>query len=87
MAQVQGALNVNVGAEAPTGPVQHFLIVGGLFSQLHNYCVDQVMTCGQDDLLENAVEKCRALTIGVYQRIIYEELLPILFGSSFYEAM
>ncbi|KAL1402860.1 hypothetical protein pipiens_005890 [Culex pipiens pipiens] len=62
-----------------------FLIVGGLFSQLHNYCVDQVMACGHHDLLENAVEKCRALTIGVYQRIVYEEVLPVLFGRSFYE--
>ncbi|XP_065091423.1 chorion peroxidase-like [Ochlerotatus camptorhynchus] len=61
-----------------------FLAVAGLFSQLHNYCIDRVSLCGQGQSKEDMIEKCRSLTIGVYQRIVYEELLLALFGEEFY---
>lgn len=62
-----------------------FLSVAGLFAQLHNYCIDRVSSCCVDQPKEDRIEKCRALTIGVYQRILYEELLLSLFGEEFYE--
>nr|XP_019565387.2 peroxidase skpo-1 [Aedes albopictus] len=58
-----------------------FLAVTGLFTQLHNYCVDRVKLCGKPRKKEEIIETCRSLTIGVYQRIIYEEVLPVLFGN------
>ncbi|EAT48446.1 AAEL000507-PA [Aedes aegypti] len=60
-----------------------FLAVTGLFTQLHNYCVDKVKLCGNLQNREEIIEKCRSLTIGVYQRIIYEEVLPTLLGDSY----
>lgn len=61
-----------------------FMAVAGLFSQLHNYCIDRVSLCDQVQSKEDATEKCRSLTIAVYQRIVYEELLLSLFGEEFY---
>ncbi|XP_065094220.1 heme peroxidase 2-like [Ochlerotatus camptorhynchus] len=62
-----------------------FLSVAGLFSQLHNYCIDRASSCCVNQSKEIMIEKCRALTIGVYQRIVYEELLLSLFGEEFYK--
>ncbi|XP_058061754.1 chorion peroxidase-like, partial [Anopheles bellator] len=59
-----------------------FLAIGGLFGQLHNYCVDQVRSCGHSKR-GPVEERCRALTIGVYQKLIYDQLLPYLFGQEF----
>ncbi|ETN59557.1 hypothetical protein AND_008825 [Anopheles darlingi] len=67
--------------ESSPSSVQFFAL-GGLFAQLHNYCVDQVRSCGQSK--GPVEERCRAFTIGVYQKIIYEQLLPFLFGEQFY---
>ncbi|XP_055601754.1 heme peroxidase 2-like [Uranotaenia lowii] len=61
-----------------------FLSITGLFTKFHNYCVDQVSSCGTDNIGEDVREKCRSVTIGIYQRIIYEEVLVTLFGSKFY---
>ncbi|XP_001656955.2 chorion peroxidase [Aedes aegypti] len=61
-----------------------FLAVTGLFTQLHNYCVDRVKLCGNLQKQEDTIEKCRSLAIGVYQRIIYEEVLPVILGN-FYD--
>ncbi|XP_062557245.1 peroxidase skpo-1-like [Armigeres subalbatus] len=60
-----------------------FLAISGLFSQLHNYCVDNMRACGKYQTQEEIVEKCRSLTIAVYQRILYEEVLPVLFGDMY----
>ncbi|XP_055608799.1 heme peroxidase 2-like [Uranotaenia lowii] len=57
--------------------------VTAIFAKLHNYCVDQTKSCtnaGADDV----AEKCRAFTIGVYQKIWYEEVLLELFGPEFH---
>ncbi|XP_040157937.1 chorion peroxidase-like [Anopheles arabiensis] len=72
-----------------TGPVEQlhpiavqFKAIIGLFGQLHNYCVDRVSSCSQSK--GSVEERCRALTIGVYQKLIYEQLLPLLFGEELY---
>uniref|UniRef100_A0A3F2Z224 Uncharacterized protein n=1 Tax=Anopheles quadriannulatus TaxID=34691 RepID=A0A3F2Z224_ANOQN len=57
-----------------------FFAVAGLFAKLHNYCVDRAPLKGSGPV----EERCRAFTIGVYQKIIYEQLLPVLFGEEFY---
>uniref|UniRef100_A0A182PE57 Uncharacterized protein n=1 Tax=Anopheles epiroticus TaxID=199890 RepID=A0A182PE57_9DIPT len=59
-----------------------FSAIIGLFAQLHNYCVDRVRSCSQSK--RSVEERCRALTIGVYQKIIYDQLLPLLFGDELY---
>ncbi|XP_049286113.1 heme peroxidase 2-like [Anopheles funestus] len=65
---------------APT-TVQNTAIIG-LFGKLHNYCVDRIRSCPQSK--GSVQERCRALTIGVYQKIIYGQLLPLLFGDELY---
>ncbi|XP_058448783.1 peroxidase skpo-1-like [Malaya genurostris] len=61
------------------------LAVAGLFTQLHNDCVDRVRSCNQIRPLEEIAEVCRSLTIGVYQKIVYEELIKAWMGEKFYE--
>ncbi|XP_058117121.1 chorion peroxidase-like [Anopheles ziemanni] len=61
------------------------IAVSGLFGYLHNYCVDRVALCPKGSDRRSVRERCRALTIGVYQKIIYEQLLPFLFGEELYE--
>ncbi|XP_062555614.1 chorion peroxidase-like [Armigeres subalbatus] len=61
-----------------------FMAVAGLFAQLHNYCIDRVRSCELRHNVEIVIEKCRSLTIGVYQRIIYEEWLHALFGDDLF---
>ncbi|XP_055604809.1 peroxidase skpo-1-like [Uranotaenia lowii] len=61
-----------------------FLSIAALFSRFHNYCIDHAKSCSTDDD-RFVVEKCRTLVIGVYQKIIYEELIPKLFGPEFHK--
>ncbi|XP_021708476.1 chorion peroxidase [Aedes aegypti] len=62
-----------------------FMAIAGLFAQLHNYCIDRVRSCGQESKEEDIIEKCRSLTIGVYQRIVYDEWLYSLFGDDLFQ--
>ncbi|XP_050079404.1 chorion peroxidase-like [Anopheles maculipalpis] len=75
------------GATAPiinSEPISvQFFAIAGLFGKLHNYCVDRASTCLQSP--GPVAERCRAFTIGVYQKIIFEQLLPVLFGEEFYD--
>ncbi|XP_053659784.1 lactoperoxidase-like [Anopheles marshallii] len=74
-----GATNPIVNSE----PISvHFIAIAGLFGQLHNYCVDRASTCLQSP--GPVQERCRAFTIAVYQKIVTEQLLPVLFGDEFY---
>uniref|UniRef100_A0A182M6G4 Uncharacterized protein n=1 Tax=Anopheles culicifacies TaxID=139723 RepID=A0A182M6G4_9DIPT len=59
-----------------------FAAIVGLFGKLHNYCVDRIRSCPKSK--GSVQERCRALTIGVYQKIIYGQLLPLLFGEELY---
>uniref|UniRef100_A0A182SGC0 Uncharacterized protein n=1 Tax=Anopheles maculatus TaxID=74869 RepID=A0A182SGC0_9DIPT len=59
-----------------------FIAIAGLFGNLHNYCIDRASTCLQNP--GPVTERCRALTIGIYQKIVFEQLLPVLFGEEFY---
>uniref|UniRef100_A0A182MK61 Uncharacterized protein n=1 Tax=Anopheles culicifacies TaxID=139723 RepID=A0A182MK61_9DIPT len=59
-----------------------FIAIAGLFGNLHNYCVDRASTCLQSP--GPVEERCRAFTIGVYQKIIYEQVIPVLFGEEFF---
>ncbi|XP_035890501.1 chorion peroxidase-like [Anopheles stephensi] len=59
-----------------------FVAIIGLFGKLHNYCVDRVRSCPKSK--GSVQERCRALTIGVYQKIIYAQLFPLLFGDELY---
>nr|XP_019531687.2 peroxidase skpo-1 [Aedes albopictus] len=62
-----------------------FMAIAGLFAKLHNYCIDRVRSCGQHRSTEEITEKCRALTTGVYQRIVYDEWLYNLFGDDLFQ--
>ncbi|XP_053671098.1 chorion peroxidase-like [Anopheles nili] len=59
-----------------------FFTVAGLFAKFHNYCVDRARTCIPDTV--TVQERCRALNVGLYQKIIFEQLLPLLFGDTLY---
>uniref|UniRef100_A0A182JK85 Uncharacterized protein n=1 Tax=Anopheles atroparvus TaxID=41427 RepID=A0A182JK85_ANOAO len=62
----------------------HKIAISGLFGQLHNYCVDRAGMCPKSPDRAKVRERCRALTIGVYQKLIYDHLLPVLFGEELY---
>ncbi|XP_050079403.1 chorion peroxidase-like [Anopheles maculipalpis] len=59
-----------------------FSTIIGLFGKLHNYCVDRIRSCPKSK--GSVQERCRALTIGVYQKITYGQLFPLLFGDELY---
>ncbi|XP_049276610.1 chorion peroxidase-like [Anopheles funestus] len=82
-----GRLNLELcGATKPIAKSEpstvQFIAIAGLFGKLHNYCVDRASTCLQSP--GPVQERCRAFAIGVYQKIIFEQLLPVLFGEEFY---
>ncbi|XP_055549971.1 peroxidase skpo-1-like isoform X2 [Wyeomyia smithii] len=70
--------------EHNTNSIQ-FSAIAGLFTQLHNDCVERMQACQQKRSVDDITERCRSLTIAIYQKIIYEELLLALFGDDFYE--
>ena len=53
----------------------------GLFAKFHNFCVNNAQNC--DKKYKNIAEKCRQITIGLWQKIIYEDLLPLFFLDSY----
>ncbi|XP_053691332.1 peroxidase skpo-1-like [Sabethes cyaneus] len=74
----------DVVANHNTNSIQ-FLAIAGLFTQLHNDCIERMQVCKQKRTIEDVVERCRSLTIAVYQKIVYEELFLSLFGKDFYK--
>ncbi|XP_053671093.1 chorion peroxidase-like [Anopheles nili] len=65
-----------------TPTTAQLVALSGLFAKLHNYCVDRIRSCPQSK--EPVQERCRAFTIGVYQKLVYDQLLPVLFGDELY---
>jgi hypothetical protein len=51
--------------------------IQGLFAKFHNFCVTNALKC--QNQFSNVAEKCRQITIGLWQKIVYEDLLPLMF--------